>query len=99
MSHITPPDGNVFSDLGFAPGEARNLLLRSKLMVVAKRFIEARGLTQTEAAGVMGTSQPRISELVRGKIDQFTIDSLVNMLATAGVEVDIALPDGAALEA
>ena len=96
MRDITPADGNIYEELGFAPGEARNLLLRSKLMFSAKRFIETRGLTQAEAAELMGTSQPRISDLMRGQINQFTIDSLVNMLATAGVSVEIEIGETAA---
>lgn len=87
--HVTPADGNIFEDIGFPPGEARNLLLRSKLMIAATRFIEEGRLTQVEAAELMGTSQPPISDLMRGKIGQFTIDSLINMLATAGVTVDL----------
>lgn len=96
MRDITPANGNIYEELGFAPGEARNLLLRSKLMLGAKRFIETRGLTQAEAAELMGTSQPRISDLMRGQINQFTIDSLVNMLATAGVAVELEIGETAA---
>ena len=96
MTDTTPVGGNIYEDLGFPPGEARNLLIRSKLMLAATRFVEDRGLTQAEAADLMGTSQPRISDLVRGKIGQFTIDSLVNMLATAGVKVEIEIQETAA---
>ena len=86
-THITPADGNVFADLGFPPAEAENLLLRSHLMTAVMRIIERRGLTQTQAATVFGVTQPRISDLNRGKIDRFTLDALVNMLAHAGVKV------------
>lgn len=87
--HVTPPDGNVFEDIGFPAGEARNLKIRSMLMLTAERVIEERGLTQAQAAKLMGVSQPRISDLVRGRIDQFTIDSLINMLTNAGVPVEV----------
>jgi predicted XRE-type DNA-binding protein len=94
--HITPADGNIFEDIGFPPDEARNLQIRSTLMLTAKRFIEERGLTQNEAARLMDVSQPRISDLVRGRINQFTIDSLINMLTNAGVPVEVRAADDAA---
>lgn len=87
--HITPADGNVFEDIGFPPDEARNLKIRSMLMMAAEEFIEEHGLTQAQAAQLMGVSQPRISDLVRGRIGQFTIDSLINMLTNAGVPVEV----------
>ncbi len=92
-NHITPADGNIFEDIGFPPGEARNLKIRSMLMITAEEFIEERGLTQAQAAEIMGVSQPRISDLVRGRIGQFTIDSLINMLTNAGVPVEVRVSD------
>ncbi len=89
VEHITPADGNIFADLGFPPEEAENLLVRSKLMIVIIGIIQDRGLKQKEAAELFGVSQPRISDLKRGRIDSFTIDSLVNMLAHAGVSVEV----------
>lgn len=91
--HITPADGNIFEDIGFPPGEARNLKIRSLLMITAEEFIEECGLTQAQAAEIMGVSQPRISDLVRGRIGQFTIDSLINMLTNAGVPVEVRAAD------
>ena len=84
--------GNVFRDLGFPPVEAENLKLRSDLMVALSKLIESRGLTQVQAASVLGVSQPRISDLVRGKIDRFSLDTLVAMLGHAGVRVRLVLP-------
>jgi predicted XRE-type DNA-binding protein len=81
--------GNVFRDLGFSPEEAANLRIRADLMVRLKELIEARGLTQAGAAELFGVSQPRVSDLLRGKIDLFSIDTLVNMLGRAGVWVSI----------
>ncbi len=95
MTYVTPADGNVFKDIGFPPDEARNLLIRSRLMAAATRFIEDRKLTQVEAAELMGTSQPRVSDLMRGRINQFTIDALVNMLSRAGIEVELEIPESA----
>ncbi len=81
--------GNVFRDLGFAPKEAESLRLRAELMVELKRVIRARKLTQKSAAKVFGVSQPRVSDLVRGKIDRFSIETLINTLARAGIQVEI----------
>jgi predicted XRE-type DNA-binding protein len=75
--------------LGFSTEEAENLRIRSELMVRLARLIEDRGLTQVEAAKMLGVSQPRVSDLVRGKIDLFSIDMLVLMLAKAGLRVTL----------
>lgn len=84
---MTRGSGNVFSDLGFGPHEAEHLRIRSELMIKLTRLIQTRGLTQVQAAALLGVSQPRISDLTRGKIDRFSIDSLVAMLGHAGVSV------------
>jgi predicted XRE-type DNA-binding protein len=78
---------NVFSDLGFSPQEAEHLRVRADLMIALSRVIEGRGLTQVAAAELLGVSQPRVSDLVRGKIERFSIDMLVKMLGHAGVRV------------
>jgi len=79
--------GNVFRDLGFPAEEAENLRIRSELMARLARLIEERELTQAEAAAIFGVTQPRVSDLVRGKVDLFSIDMLVVMLAKAGFRV------------
>jgi predicted XRE-type DNA-binding protein len=84
---IRRSSGNVFRDLGFDREEAEHLKLRSDLMIEIRKVIEARGLRQAAAAALFGVSQPRISDLVRGKIDLFSIDTLIDMLAHAGVRV------------
>ncbi len=81
--------GNVFRDVGFPPEEAENLRLRSELMVQVRRILEGRKLTQAAGAQLFGVTQPRISDLVRGRIELFSIDGLVNMLAHAGVHVTL----------
>jgi predicted XRE-type DNA-binding protein len=81
--------GNVFRDLGFSPERAESLRLRAALMVQIKRLMEARRLTQTAAAEMFGVSQPRMSDLVRGKIDLFSLDTLVDMLGRSGMRVQI----------
>ncbi len=85
---ITKGSGNVFADLGFSPAESRNLRIRSELMSALRTFIETEDLTQAEAAKLLKVSQPRISDLTRGKISRFSLDTLVNILTDAGLEVD-----------
>lgn len=79
--------GNVFTDLGFPKEESAHLLIRADLMIQLKKLIEERELTQKHAAEVLGVTQPRISDLVRGRIDLFSIDTLVEMLTRLGVAV------------
>jgi predicted XRE-type DNA-binding protein len=86
---VRKSSGNVFSDLGFDPDEAEHLRIRSALMATLRQVLKERKLTQAAAAALLDVSQPRISDLVRGKIDLFSIDALVDMLARANVRVDI----------
>jgi predicted XRE-type DNA-binding protein len=86
---IRRSSGNVFHDLGFSREEAENLKMRTDLMIQLSRLIQARRLTQAAAAALFGVTQPRVSDLVRGKIDRFSIDTLVAMLGHAGVRVQI----------
>jgi phage-related protein/predicted XRE-type DNA-binding protein len=73
------------------PIEAENFKIRAALMAELAAYIERAGLTQTQAARRFGVTQPRISDLVRGKIDLFSIDTLVNMLTAAGLHLDLAV--------
>jgi predicted XRE-type DNA-binding protein len=88
-STIRKGSGNVFADLGFSPGEARNLHMRSQIMMVLRKLIEKEGLTQVQAARRFQVSQPRISDLMRGKISRFSLDTLVTMLTEVGMDVDL----------
>ena len=81
--------GNVFADLGFHGEEAENLRIRAMLMAEAEQFIKRKGLSQAQAAARMGVSQPRISDLVRGKIGVFSVDSLIAMLSAVGLKVSV----------
>lgn len=81
--------GNVFRDLGFPPAEAEHLRVRSLLMIRLEKLIAARGWTQSAAAKALGVTQPRISDLMRGKIDKFSADTLIEMLGRGGVEVSV----------
>lgn len=81
--------GNVFRDLGFSKEEAENLKIRTDLMIRLSKLIKSRRLTQAQAASLFRVTQPRVSDLVRGKIDRFSIDTLVAMLGHAGVGVQV----------
>jgi predicted XRE-type DNA-binding protein len=83
--------GDVFRDVGFRPGEAASLKIRAELMIKLTEIIERRKLTQSGAAKLLGVTQPRVSDLVRGKIDLFSIDTLVDMVSRAGGSVHIAI--------
>ncbi|HEX6041969.1 helix-turn-helix transcriptional regulator [Longimicrobium sp.] len=93
IGHITPPGANLFADLGLPPDEAESLYVRSKLMNAILRIMRERKLKQRQAAALFGVSQPRISDVKRGKMEAFTIDSLVDMLAHAGMRVKVQVVD------
>ena len=88
---ITPSSGNVFRDLGFSREEAEHLLIRSDLMIAVQKALERRALKQTDAAKLLGVTQPRISDLLRGRIDLFSTDALIDMLARLGIRVRFVL--------
>ena len=84
---ITPSTGNVFRDLGFRREEAEHLLVRADLMIQVQKLIAARGLKQKAVARTLGVTQPRVSDLLRGRIDLFSTDALIDMLARLGATV------------
>lgn len=79
--------GNVFKDVGFDEIEAKSLQFRSNLMNIVIRYIEQEGLTQEEAARCLKTTQPRVSNLVHGKIDLFSADILLDMMERIGFPI------------
>jgi predicted XRE-type DNA-binding protein len=91
---VTPSTGNVFRDLGFRRGEAEHLLVRADLLIQVQKLIASRRLKQREAAALLRISQPRVSDLIRGRIDLFSTDMLIDMLARLGARVRLAVkPD------
>jgi predicted XRE-type DNA-binding protein len=86
---IVTSSGNVFADLGFDPEEAQHLVLRSELMRAIRKHIEDSGQTQQQAARLFGVTQPRLNMVVKGKINEFSLDALVSMLAKAGMRVEM----------
>ena len=88
---LTPSSGNVFRDLGFSPEEAEHLKVRSDLMISVQKAIAAQRLKQAEAAKLLGVTQPRVSDLMRGRIDLFSIDTLIDMLGRLGIRAKVVL--------
>ena len=88
-TRMTKRSSDVYRDLGFSPTEARSLRLRSELMTALRKYIEREGLTQADAAKRLKVTQPRISDLTRGKISRFSLDTLVNLLTDAGIDVAV----------
>lgn len=83
---VTRSSGSVFRDLGFSPDEAEYVKIRSELL---QKVIKARGLKQAEAAERLGVTQPRVRDLMRGRID--LIDTLIDMLARLGIRSRLVL--------
>jgi predicted XRE-type DNA-binding protein len=88
---VTASSGNVFTDLGFAPGEAAVLAMRADLMGRLRLLIEERGWSQAQAAAALQIGQSRVSDLVRGKWDKFSLDMLITLAARAGKRVELAI--------
>ena len=86
---------SVWDALEDTPAAAENLKLRSALMIALKEQIERQGWTQAQAARRLGVTQPRVSDLMRGKIDRFGLDTLVNLAVTAGLHVEMRIAEAA----
>ncbi|MCC7280034.1 MAG: XRE family transcriptional regulator [Chromatiaceae bacterium] len=86
---------SVWDAIEDTPEEAANMKLRSALMLALKEHIARAGLSQSQAAKLFGVTQPRISDLMRGKINLFGLDSLVNMAAAAGLYVEMRMREAA----
>ncbi|MBC7104015.1 MAG: XRE family transcriptional regulator [Parvibaculum sp.] len=84
-----PGFANIFDAIEDVPAERENMKLRASLMVGLLKFMKREKLTQKDAAKMFGITQPRVSDLVRGKIDLFSLDTLVNMATAAGLQVDM----------
>ena len=80
---------SVWDAIEDTPEEAENMKLRSGLMMALKDHLERSGLNQSDAAKLFGVTQPRVSDLMRGKISVFGLDALVNMAAAAGLHVEM----------
>lgn len=86
---------SVWDAIEDAPAEAENMKLRSTLMMALKKHIAHAGMSQSQAAKLLGVTQPRVSDLLRGKINLFGLDTLVNMAVAAGLHVEIRVREAA----
>lgn len=80
---------SVWDAIEDTPAQAENMKLRSSLMMAVSEHIKSNGLSQTQAAKVFGVTQPRISDLIRGKINLFSIDTLIAMLSSAELQIEM----------
>ena len=88
---VTPSSGNVFTDLGFGPGEAAVMGLRADLMARLRVLVQTEGWTQAQAAERFGIAQSRVSDLLRGKWDKFSLEMLITLEARLGRTVNVEL--------
>ena len=102
-AHITPAGGNVFADLGFSPAEAKALQVQvheviAKKLAIKKQLMDSLAewmvqekLTQAKAASLLGVSRPRVSDVIRHKNSNFTVDALIDMVVRTGLPLQITL--------
>ena len=86
---VVNSSGNVFIDLGYSPDEAAVLQMRADLMADLRKFVKARKLTQARAAEIFGISQSRVSDLIRGKWERFSLEMLITLATRAGMHVTL----------
>jgi predicted XRE-type DNA-binding protein len=86
---------SVWDAVEDTPEEAENMKLRSALMTALKNHITRTGMSQAQAAKLFGVTQPRISDLMRGKINLFGLDALVNMATAAGLRIEMRILEAA----
>lgn len=87
---------SVWDAIEDTAAQAENMKLRSSLMMALKDHVIREGLSQDQTAKLLGVTQPRVSDLMRGKIELFGLDTLVNMLAAAGLHVEMRVAEAAA---
>jgi predicted XRE-type DNA-binding protein len=87
---------SVWDALEDSPLVAANLTARSDLMIDIEQIVISWHLTQSDAARRLGVSQPRLNDLLRGRIDKFSLDALVNMAAGCGLKVEMHITPSAA---
>lgn len=84
---IINSSGNIFVDLGYSPDEAAILQMRADLMADLRKWIKSKRLTQTRAAEILGISQARVSDLIRGKWDRFSLEMLITLATRTGMRI------------
>jgi len=86
---VVNSSGNIFIDLGYPPDEAAVLQMRADLMADLRKFIKTKRLTQAKAAEILGVRQSRISDLIRGKWERFSLEMLITLATRAGMRVTL----------
>lgn len=86
---IVASSGNIFIDLGYSKDEAAILQMRADLMADLRKYIKAKKLTQLEAARIFGVSQSRVSDLMTGKWEKFSLEMLITLVTKAGMHVKL----------
>ena len=86
---VVNSSGNIFIDLGYSPDEAAVLQMRADLMADLRKFIKAKRLTQAKAAEILGVSQSRVSDLIRGKWEKFSLEMLITLSTRAGMRITL----------
>lgn len=86
---VIDSSGNVFADLGFSAEESTLLAMRAELMTRLRDTIKQRGWTQQEAAEKLGIGQSRVSDLMRGKWEKFSLDMLITLTTRTGQHVEL----------
>ena len=90
-TRVTRSSGNVFIDLGFDPAEAEIMALRAEVMIRIEQRLKSQGWTQLEAARRLGITQPRVSKLIKGVWQDFSLDMLLTLAARAGLRPQLTL--------
>jgi predicted XRE-type DNA-binding protein len=90
-TRVTKSSGNVFVDLGFEPAEAEVMKMRAEVMIRMELHLKAQGWTQAEAAKKLKVTQPRVSRLIKGKCEEFSLDMLLTLAARAGLKPELRL--------
>ena len=86
---IVNSSGNVFIDLGYSPDEAAILQMRADLMADLRKWIKAKRLTQAKASEILGVGQSRVSDLIRGKWERFSLEMLITLATRAGMHISL----------
>lgn len=86
---IVESSGNVFVDLGYSPEQAAVLQMRADLMARLRKYVRAKKITQARAAAIFGVAQSRVSDLVRGKWQRFSLEMLITLATRAGIRVTL----------
>jgi len=86
---VTKSSGNIFIDLGYSAEEAAILQMRADLMADLRKLIKTKKITQAKAAELLGVSQSRVSDLIRGKWERFSLEMLITLATKAGMHVTL----------